>query len=297
LFYNNTDIGNGSNYDLTQCWSRFTTNDGEEKTIRLFTKPSATGEVPSIPTLDNCSDTVWTDFTWAYVLFSGLSAPSIGTQTLVSTPYVTVKCVYGVEVQPFPKSSFVFFQNPAPIPDDRAIHAAAGIIHQKPDGYPSAANDFGSILGLVTKFAPTVINWLSSAFGSKSEKHVSPPATDKSKAERQCSKTKKAVVNDVLKGRISQLTKDVAKLRMTPALRQRRQLFTSMRPVGLPRRPVRLNATASSYYPRSGPSAPAMFQQPIRPNLAPMPGTSGRGNRSQRRSGNGFVPWTSYPNY
>ena len=146
-FWNNADTGNGSDKDLVQSYIRFTTSDKSEHTVRLFTKMNADGTVPdeNQVTLDNTGDTPWSDFTIAFVYFSALSISPVLGQTIVSAPYITVKGIYGVEVQPYPKSSFTFFQQTSPIPDDKAIHIAAGIVHQKPDGYPSSANDLGSI--------------------------------------------------------------------------------------------------------------------------------------------------------
>jgi len=98
-------------------------------------------------------------------------SPSAATP-LVSNAYITVKSVYGVEVQPHVKSSFTFFQQTPPIPDDRAIHIAAGIVHQKPDGFPASANDLGSIIALAATYAPKIIGWLSNAFSANKEKAV-----------------------------------------------------------------------------------------------------------------------------
>nr|WAY16492.1 hypothetical protein [Hepelivirales sp.] len=206
-FWNNADTGNGSDHDLVQTYIRFTMADKSEHTVRLFNKMNADGSIPDEGqvTLDNAADTPWCDFTVAYVYFSALSVSPVLGQTIVSQPYITVKSIYGVEVQPFPKSSFTFFQQTPPIPDDRAIHIAAGIVHQKPDGYPSSANDLGSIFGLVTKFAPKVFNWLTNAFNANS------PKEKKVKEKKERVDTKE----------VKQLAKAVARTEITPRLRRR----------------------------------------------------------------------------
>jgi len=158
-FFNQPDTADGSEYDLIQTYIRFLTGDGNSHLVPLNNAPLSS---PGL--LHQYSDTVWSDFTWAMVMFTGLSVPT--GEGMANAPYITVKSYVGVEVQPAPKSSFVFFQAAAPIPDDKAIHAAAGVVHQKPDGYPSSANDFGSILGLVTTYVPKIVNWLSNAFSA-----------------------------------------------------------------------------------------------------------------------------------
>lgn len=165
-FYNTPDNGNGSELDLVQTFIRFISADKSEHTLRLYNTMMPDGSIPVAPTLDQCSDTAWTDFTTGYVYFSALSVSPILGQTIVSNAYITVKGVYGIEVQPCVKSAFTFFQQSPPIPDDRAIHIAAGIVHQKPDGYPSSANDFGTIAALAMRYAPKVISWLSNAFSA-----------------------------------------------------------------------------------------------------------------------------------
>lgn len=191
-FYATPDQGNGSKFDLVQNFIRFITEDGSEHTLRLYSKMGPDGDSPVTPTLHNCADTNWSDFTISYVYFSGLSAVD---NLLVSNAYITVKSMYGIEVQPHVKSSFVFFQNNPPIPDDRAIHMAAAIIHQVPDGYPSSANDFGSILSLVTSFAPKVINWLSNAFSANAKPAAAATKEIKREVKREVSKdVAKAVV-------------------------------------------------------------------------------------------------------
>jgi hypothetical protein len=205
-FYNNVDTGNGSPTDLVTSFIRFLQQDESEHTVPLFVKNNPDGTVPAKLTLTNTGDTPWSDFTVAHVYFSALSvSPTLG-QTIVSAPYITVKCVYGIEVQPHTKSSLVFFQQVPPVPDDKAIHVAAGIVHQKPDGYVSSANDFGSILSLVTKFAPPVINWLSNAFGAnaaKKEEKAVESVKGRIRPPRNYNKEK---------NRIAQLEKQIAQL-------------------------------------------------------------------------------------
>jgi len=145
--------------DLPSCQLEFYDNQGSH-TIPLFNASTPTGVDPTKP--NTWHDITWSDFTWAYVLFSGLSAPT--TQITTSTAYITVKCVYGIEVQPMTKSPFNPFMRAAPVPDDRAVHIAAAIAHQKPDAFPASANDFGTILALAAQFAPQVISWISNAF-------------------------------------------------------------------------------------------------------------------------------------
>lgn len=161
-FWNNADLGSGSSNDLVQTWARFILADRSEHTVRLYTKMAATGLPPAAPTLSNCADTIWTDFTVAYVYFSGLTVNSLA--NAFGNAYITVKSMYCVEVQPHAKSSFVFFQNSPPVPDDRAIHIASAVTHQVPDGFPASANGLGTILGIAATYAPKVISWLHNAF-------------------------------------------------------------------------------------------------------------------------------------
>jgi len=173
-FYNNDDNGTGSTNSLIQTFVRFTTSDRSQHTVRLYLKNQADGNIPVVDTLDNCADTTWSDFTFSFVYFSALSTQPALSTILISPAYITVKSIYGIEVQPRVKSSLVFFQENSPIPDDRALHVAAAIVHQKPDGFPSSANDFGSILGLVTTFAPKVFDWLSHAFSKPAVPTIAP---------------------------------------------------------------------------------------------------------------------------
>jgi len=250
-FYVVPDIGNGSEQDLLQCYIRYTDSAHAEHAIPLYVKMAPNGTIPAVRTLENSGDTTWTDFTIAYVYFSGLSI--IPATVPISNAYITVKSLYGVEIQPCVRSSFVFFQQTPPIPDDRAIHVAAAIVHQKPDGFPAAANDLGSILALAATYAPKVISWLSNAFaGPKAVPAAAAPVVvkkDKKKIAKDSRQKPAKVASDVAK-----LTRDVAAVRL-----QRRSQFQRMRPVGWPG-PV-VNA------PRGMPQR----MRPIlnRPNVAP----------------------------
>jgi hypothetical protein len=257
-FWNNPGLENGSDADLVQTWIRFTQSDHSEHTVRLYSKMNSAGHSPE-PNLGNAADTVWTDFTIAYVYFSGLSVSS-GPAGL-SNAYITVKSAYCVEVQPHAKSSFVFFQNSAPVPDDRAIHIAAAVTHQVPDGFPASANGFASILGLVANYAPKVITWLGNAFKSNApaekavekvaerviEKKVrAKPAPQKRPAvvlnnnARQAPRRPKVSVN--MNQRIAQLEQQLQRSRIAdPTRRYRNNFNTGMRPMPQRRQSMRYN--------------------------------------------------------
>lgn len=159
-FYNVNDF-NGSDFDLDYCYIDFGKSDGSFSGLPLFVKWD-TGSISKPPVVDlqHCGDTAWSDFTWAYVMFTALGATL---DSNLASPYITVKSIYGIEVQPYSKSAWTFFQQDPPIPDDRAIHSVQAIAHQTPDAYPASANDFGTILSLAAKYVPKVIDWLSNA--------------------------------------------------------------------------------------------------------------------------------------
>jgi hypothetical protein len=261
-FYNNPDTGNGSQTDLTQSLIRFIDNTGLEHTVRLWSKLNADGTEPTIPTIDNATDTTWTDFTFAYVYFSGLT---VSTDALIGNAYITVKSLYGIEVQPNIKSSFVFFQNNPPVPDDRAVHMAAAMVHQVPDGYPSSANDFGSIISLAAKYVPKVVSWLSNAFSANapSEKKIeekviravnnTPVNTKKKRNKRPKTPRASNTPDNSLSNRINQLEKQLqgTKLRGPPARytpSRPPSRFTNRPPSGL-RKPTPIRASTNSSAP------------------------------------------------
>jgi len=262
-FWNNTDIGNGSQFDLVQTWLRFIQDDHSEHSIRLYTK-FENGAIPEKPTLLNAADTVWTDFTVAYVYFSGLTVG--GTTNAVGNAYITVKSMYCIEVQPHLKSSFVFFQNSPPVPDDRAIHVASAVTHQVPDGFPASANSFASILGLVAQYAPTVVNWINNAFKANApaekavEKVVEKVVKEKPLIKRPPAKTKPAPAKPFSKPkpsanmqlRIKDLERQLAQNRVSKAMSTGR--YTSA------------NNTKRTPYPYAGSTRPPTPMQSFKNN-------------------------------
>jgi len=123
----------------------------------VFIDPSSSSSYLDVGTFDfNCS---WT-------LFSGLSVSPNGASA-VTPPYITMKSITGVELQPLMRSSFVpFVKNSANL-DTPAIDFASTVVHSAPDCLPAAANDWGSTIGKLIRLAPTAVSSLTRIFKHK----------------------------------------------------------------------------------------------------------------------------------
>jgi len=152
LFKEGTSVGGGRKCPPT-CFWKFCSGTGVLTYYPFIASGALMNNFVAI-------DTPWSDFTWAWIYWSGLSAPAAG----ASPAYITTKCLIGVEVQPNLQSAWTPFVKQNPIPDDRALRMAAGIRHQMPDSMPASANDLGSILLSAVKYAPMAINWIKSVF-------------------------------------------------------------------------------------------------------------------------------------
>nr|WAY16532.1 hypothetical protein [Hepelivirales sp.] len=110
-------------------------------------------------------DPAWSNLDWSFTLFEGLTTATTGGMT--GLPYITAKTIVGLEAQPALSSSLQAFVTELPLPDSRATEMVTGIFHNRPDGLPASANDFGTIATAALKFIPTAVDWLGRLFGTK----------------------------------------------------------------------------------------------------------------------------------
>jgi hypothetical protein len=113
------------------------------------------------------TDIPWSDLTASLTLIQGLTVPAEGQNANNGLPMVSVKTVCGYVVQPAPKSSLRVFMTESPMPDRAALEMIACINRQRPDSSPAKMNDAGSIISAILALAPSVIGFLTSAFGKK----------------------------------------------------------------------------------------------------------------------------------
>jgi hypothetical protein len=121
-------------------------------------------------------DIPWTMHDWSYTMFQGLTVPTSPISTNNGLPYISVKTILGLEVQPRLFSSMRPFMRELPMPDEAALDLASILIRERPDCMPSAANDFGQIFSAIAEYAPKVVDWISKAFGGSKS---SAPAPEK----------------------------------------------------------------------------------------------------------------------
>lgn len=160
------------------------------------------------------ADVPWGSLDWSYTIFEGLTVPATGPGvTLTSVPYITVKSILGLELQPRSSSSLATFQKTLPLPDDDAIKMAIGIMHARPDSLPASANDLGSIAATAMKFIPTAVTWLKEIFGKKQQEPVREKVVIQKPKKVQQSKENKKRDSDLDK-RISALTSAVRAMQM-----------------------------------------------------------------------------------
>lgn len=126
------------------------------------------------------SDTPWSNLDWAAVMVDGLSAPSSDSRILSSAPYITVKSFTGIEIQPRFLSSLLCFQRLLPKYDPVAIEFCNHVFHGMLDGQPASANDQDSIMHVIRKYLPSIIESTKDIYGSsKNAKAVRPVLTKK----------------------------------------------------------------------------------------------------------------------
>jgi hypothetical protein len=116
-------------------------------------------------------------------MFQGLTVPSGSTISTTGVPYISIKTILGLEVQPRISSSMRPFMEQLPFPDDAAIEIASVLIREKPDSLPAAANDLGQIFDSITNYAPKVFDFFKGIFsGGSGDKSESKPAKSDKKA-------------------------------------------------------------------------------------------------------------------
>nr|WAY16535.1 hypothetical protein [Hepelivirales sp.] len=114
------------------------------------------------------ADLPWTDMMWAWTLYEGLSVtPAATPSTGITPPYITIKCITGLEFQPLPNSVLLPFVKNSAQPDYKALQFASHVTHGRVDSLPSRYNFWGSLGKILLQAAPTVIDTISSIFGNK----------------------------------------------------------------------------------------------------------------------------------
>jgi hypothetical protein len=154
------------------------------------------------------SDTPWSNLDFSLVLFEGLS---IGTGSgLSGGPYVTVKSFTGLEIQPQMNSSLLSFQRLLPKFDPVALEFCNHIFHGMPDGAPASANDNDSIMSVIKKHLPGIVESTKAIYGSaKNAKAVRPE----------------------LKKKLNELTAQLSKIKVSTSLKQRKLPLKSAKPL------------------------------------------------------------------
>jgi hypothetical protein len=130
-----------------------------------YEAPDGTLHLSSFETSDggsNCPDLEWYDMTWGMVMY--VPGPASANTPVAD---LIVKTIMGVDVQPTAGSMFAAVAKEAPLYDQQALRLGAMMRQRMPDALPAAANDFGSIMATVLKFAPMVINGIKSIFTPK----------------------------------------------------------------------------------------------------------------------------------
>lgn len=120
-----------------------------------------------IEMLPYSTDIPWTDLTASLTIIQGLTVPAEGQIANNGLPMISVKTVCGYVVQPAPKSSLRVFMTESPMPDRAALEMIACINRQRPDSAPAKMNDAGTIMSAILSLAPSVISFLTTAFGKK----------------------------------------------------------------------------------------------------------------------------------
>jgi hypothetical protein len=162
---------------LTEC---FLTWYNPVSNTHLYYNLMGTSQTAGI---DSYCDIPWTSHDWSYTMFQGLTVPSGSTISTTGVPYISIKTILGLEVQPRISSSMRPFMEQLPFPDDAAIEIASVLIREKPDSLPAAANDLGQIFDSITNYAPKVFDFFKGIFsGGSGDKSESKPAKSDKKA-------------------------------------------------------------------------------------------------------------------
>jgi hypothetical protein len=159
------------------------------------------------------ADLPWFDFLWGWTLYEGLSVTSSGSTAGVTPPYVSVKTITGFEFQPLPDSMLSPFIRNCAIYDMSALRFATTTNHAIADSLPAAANFWGTIGKVLLQAAPTIIDTVSSLFGSKR-------STESKKLTNDTVK----MLTDKISSMETKLSAKPQKNRTAPAQQQAKQL-------------------------------------------------------------------------
>jgi hypothetical protein len=157
----NHQIGTQALTECFICWYNPTSNTTLYYNLMGTTATSG---------INSYCDTPWTSHDWAYTMFQGLTVPTGTIASTTGLPYISVKTILGLEVQPRISSSMRPFMDQLPFPDDAAIEIASVLIREKPDSLPAAANDLGQIFDSITNYAPKVFDFFKGIFSGGSDK-------------------------------------------------------------------------------------------------------------------------------
>lgn len=133
------------------------------------------------------SDIPWTDMTASITLVQAMTVPGDTQPFTNGLPFMSIKTICGYVVQPAPKSSLRVFMTESPMPDRAALEMIACINRQRPDSLPAKMNDAGTIMSAILSLAPSVIGFLTDAFGKKK---TAAPAPAKKKSPKISNKGK-----------------------------------------------------------------------------------------------------------
>lgn len=171
--------------------------------FELFDKSAGTVDIfpffdPITNPVRDMTDLPWSDLTWSWVFFEGLSVANTATATsLVTAPYITVKSITGYEVQPLMDSVLSPLTTLSAVYDESALKFGSMVSHQMQDSMPAKMNAIGAMLAAALKAAPTIITTIKSLFGKKETK-------------KEAQTTKSTVDN--LTAKVNYLTKAMEKM-------------------------------------------------------------------------------------
>lgn len=197
--YKSFNLGNRESTGIStqtgcQCYVEVVLDDG---TVTLVTVTVANQPGNATTVLQ---DVAWSDLTWSFTLFEGLSVGPTGAGSNAVPPYLTVKTITGFEMQPLSGSATSPYMHNSAMVDEAALRIASMNNHARLDSLPAAMNFWGSLGKILLQAAPTVISTVSSLFGkkmsAKSEKTARSTASMlTSKIEQLESKLGKVAIN------------------------------------------------------------------------------------------------------
>lgn len=135
------------------------------------------------------TDIPWSDLTASITVIQALTVPGDNQPVVNGLPFVSIKTICGYVVQPAPKSSLRVFMTESPMPDRAALEMIACINRQRPDSLPAKMNDAGTIMSAILSLAPSVISFLTSAFGKKKSEDKKPAPKQSPKVSNKGKRT------------------------------------------------------------------------------------------------------------